>query len=166
MTKLDGDQVSLALVRILERLAFVLAEPWHSFPDDLIENSFGHAQISFAADDGTTGVDLILSGNTGFLTELAASILGLENDEVDDCTRGDALLELANVIGGEIVMMLGGESIAYTLSLPKTVDTDKAVSGPSWGGDVDLDACAIQSEEGYMHVAFAASQELEMTAVE
>ncbi len=118
---LDGlsvEQLEGLVTRTLERTAFLLTEPE---PFDLEEDAH-HAHITY------TGVleeaDVFLSASPGFLRELAASLLGLDDDDPsleDELT--EALSELSNILAGEIVVALGGEQECFALGIPGICET-------------------------------------------
>ena len=65
----------------------------------------------------------MLSATDGFLVELASSILGVEATEVDSDKEGkDALDELANIVGGSVILELGGEDQYIKYGLPSALD--------------------------------------------
>ncbi len=114
---LHPDPAMLARITIdaLERTAFVLADPADD-PEDLPD------AVTIASIDYTGpcngGIDLVASA--GFGRNLAASLLGCEASEVSESMAAEAVRELANIIGGSIILELGGSDCRYSLGLPRT----------------------------------------------
>ncbi len=141
MEQLTEDRISGMISSALERIAFVFAEPI----DASTEHSANrHASITFesAGDSGT----IFLSAEDGFLHELAANLLGVEMEEVSDEESSQALTELANIVGGEIILALGASSIPFQLGLPGVIEAPPTASPAASG------AC-VESEGGVLSVS-------------
>lgn len=107
----------------LEQMLFVLAEPVEDDPEEVLPRCTHHASVAF--ESGNKQGVLHLSSDPTFLVELASSLLGLEPSEVDADKQGlGALLELANVLAGQVVLMLGGRHVEFRLSLPTQVQAE------------------------------------------
>ena len=106
------------LTRTLERTAFLLTEPEEV---ELTEGEAHHAHITYTG--SAEEADVFLSASSGFLRELAASLLGMEEDDPSlDDELVEALSELANIVAGEIVVALGGEQERFALGIPGACD--------------------------------------------
>ncbi|MBM4061248.1 MAG: chemotaxis protein CheX [Planctomycetes bacterium] len=115
----------ILVARALERMAFVVAEPTGESAGEVLARSRHHAAIEITGDDHRAW--LLVSATAGFVTEVAAGMMGMDPDEIDADEHGDATVaELANVLGGEFVMALGGDLAPVRLSLPQCLD-DAAV---------------------------------------
>lgn len=91
----------------------------------------------------------MLAGTEGFLRELAASLLGAEPEEVNvESQGGDALKEMANMVGGSIIMALSGGACEYSLGLPELVANGDA-PGASGGASAQ---CTVTTECGTLRV--------------
>ncbi len=114
---LRPDATTLARITIdaLERTAFVLADPADD-PQALPPISTT-ASIDYSG-PCNGGIDLVASA--GFGRNLAASLLGCEPSEVSDSTAAEAVRELANIVGGSMILELGGTDCCYSLGLPRT----------------------------------------------
>jgi CheY-specific phosphatase CheX len=115
VSTLTTDQLNEIALTALERSAFVFAEPAASDARMPRPTTFARIRVS-----GSVRGELHLGASEGFLRELAASLLGVEPEEVDPAAHGsDALKEMANMIAGSVVIRYDGENRAYTLGLPE-----------------------------------------------
>ncbi len=135
MNTIDSNQLRMLLSESLERTAFVIVDPVEEDEISGLAPVDFHASIGYA---GPSSGHVYLSASTGFLTELASSILGCEPDEVRLESEGmDALTELANIVGGCVIVAIGGEQTPYALELPHTI-----ASLPDTAGGV---SCTVES---------------------
>lgn len=104
----------------LEQMLFVLAEPVEDDPEELLPRCTHHVAVTF--ESGEMFGILHLSADETFLIGLASSMLGVEESEVRVEPHGvGALLEFANVLGGQVVLLLGGRHVEFRLTLPTPV---------------------------------------------
>lgn len=141
-------------IEALERTAFVVAEPAEEdFMHELADCEWA-AKIEYS---GPLAGQVYLSASTGFLLELAASILGTDTDEVSAETEGqDALREMSNIVGGSVVSELGGERCELSLGLPSVLDLSEM---PNFGDNAVR--CILDSDGERLDVIWvpvAASQ--------
>lgn len=120
--ELEASKLAELTQGALETTAFMISDvldPEGASPEELFEEA---SRILIHGEQQQ--LELCLRASEGFLTELASSMLGTEPDEVDVHEEGvQALLELANILGGEVVMALGGEhDESLGLGLPETTD--------------------------------------------
>lgn len=149
MRQLTVDRLSELTTCALERTAFVLAEQ----ADDESASAMGPvthvAKIKYS---GPSTGEVYIGASEGFLRELASSLLGIEPDEIDPQTQGrDALQELANIIGGSIILELGGEDCRFSLGLPELTSVDSVPAGGC--------ACVLDSEGERLDVRWCAHAE-------
>jgi CheY-specific phosphatase CheX len=117
MKPINASSLADMTISMLERTAMVLADP--ASDGDPPPKATRFARISY---HGPTRGTLLLSATEGFLRELAASLLGVELNEVDvDSHGGDALKEMANIVGGSMILALSGDVCEYSLGLPELV---------------------------------------------
>lgn len=132
---LETPQLERVVAGALERAAFVLtdpAEPQEAFSYDQ------HAHITYTSSDEEA--DVFLSASEGFLREVAASMLGLEEDDPAlTAELGEALTELANILAGEIVVCLGGEEKRFVLGIPDECGVDRVPA------DAASVSCGVES---------------------
>lgn len=121
MSDLNTDRLGELAIEALERTAFVVAEPAdEDFLDELPECDW-HSKIEYT---GPESGSVILSGSTGFLVELASSLLGVCAEDVKTDGEGlDALREMTNIVGGSVVTVLGGVHCKLSLGLPEVIDS-------------------------------------------
>jgi CheY-specific phosphatase CheX len=124
MKDLSKETIQDLVSHILETMAFVLVEP----SDEAVRpEELHHARISFYGPEEST--DILLSASEGFLLELASSMLGMEPEEIDPGVEGvQALSELANVVCGEVVLSLGGETDVFSQGIPESLDKPDEVA--------------------------------------
>lgn len=123
MNNLNADRIGQLVVEALERTAFVLADP---VPADYAESLPVPDRFSKVDFSGAAVGSVVLSASEGFVRELASSLLGVEPDEVEpDCDGQDALNELANIVGGSVILELGGAEKEYHYGLPCTMSPNE-----------------------------------------
>ena len=104
-----------ALIDVLERYAFMFAEP--TAPEELPvpEGPLYRADMSFT---GPRSGSLCLVWPTSACVPLAANILGAEPQDLMIGAGEDAFRELLNVTCGEFLVKLGGPEAVFNLSIP------------------------------------------------
>lgn len=126
-------------VQMLERTAMVLAEPAPENADP--GEDLRYATIAFA---GPSRGTLTVGATEGFLREVAAGLLGVEPEQVNVQAEGlDALKEMANMLGGSVVLALSGQTCEYSLGLPAL-----ALNPPQSAQS----ACTVAADGGVLRV--------------
>jgi hypothetical protein len=144
MKSIDAQMLADATINALERTAMVLAEA--APPDQTSEPVTRFAKIRYS---GPSQGTVELGATEGFLREVAASLLGVESSEVNVDVQGmDALRELANILGGSVILAMSGETCRFSLGLPESaVSLDLSVpTGPQAA------SCAVVAEGGVLRV--------------
>lgn len=140
MTDITHEKLAELVVEALERTAFLISDP---ISDEEASSYGAPTWFSTIAYHGGSKGNIYLSATEGFVRELAASLLGVEADEVDLETHGrDAINELANIVGGSVTLELGSETNQFSLGLPESASASD-VPGRSEG----LTRCFIDSED-------------------
>jgi hypothetical protein len=117
MKTLDPAAVDGLVANALEQMAFVMADPVDSPEGDFDR----HSRIEFWNEHERS--EVFVSASDGFLVELASSMLGEDEDDVEASEDGVlALKELANVLAGEVITALGGAKIPFNLGIPELVN--------------------------------------------
>jgi Chemotaxis phosphatase CheX len=117
MTALTPDRLAQLVLTALERTAFVLAEPITAEQAAEHPAPTHFSRISY---HGPSDGEIVLAASEGFILELASSLLGVEAADVNPAVEGqDAIKELANIVGGSVILELGGEDCMYSLKLPR-----------------------------------------------
>ena len=102
---------------VLETMFFALPEP-------LLDSDLQEQQITFdirgsISLGGAQKLQLNLFLPKRMASELAASLLGLEPDEIDDEALMDTVRELTNMIAGNFVNRMG-EDAGFEMGIPQT----------------------------------------------
>jgi hypothetical protein len=122
-----------------------------------VQHLRGHVRIRFSRALGGNG-ELWLSATSEFLQEFAGSLLGKPPSSVDPIGEGQlALVELANVCGGEMLMMLGSETDLFELDLPEFM-ADR-VDDPC-DGMASISCAALRAGRGYLRVHVGVDPEM------
>lgn len=125
MKAIEPHDIARTVILALERMAFVLTDEVSSEEAESLPRTSHHARIQITGPNER--ILIRLSACTGFLTEFTASMLGLEHQDIDLGRLGDdALKELASVIGGEVVLLLGGTEAGLRLGMPETLVDPKS----------------------------------------
>ena len=124
MNTITADSFTGLIAVALERMAFVVLEPTDESPAEVLVRSVAHASIEL---EGTERYRVSVSVSPGIVREVAAGMMGLDAEEVDvDDHARATVAELANIFGGELVMLLTGGESQMSLGLPKDIDDDTA----------------------------------------
>lgn len=144
MNTITPDRLADMTITMLERTAMVLAEPAGDADAHPAPTRF--ARIAYS---GPARGILTLGATEGFLRELAASLLGVETSEVDPDVHGsDALREMANIVGGSVILALSGERCEFSLGLPELVPTGEVA------GATATISCTVVAEGGPLRVTW------------
>jgi chemotaxis protein CheY-P-specific phosphatase CheC len=110
------EKLNVVLEGVLEQFAFMFCEPTTS--DDLGDpgEQLLHASMAFTG-HGKGIVDI--AAPVGFAKELAANALGIDEDEEAEDAAQDALKELLNIICGQTLTTLLGETPVFDLTVPE-----------------------------------------------
>ncbi len=145
MMTINEQTLTDATITALERTAMVLAEP------SAVSN--GHAPVTRFARivySGPSRGTLILGATDQFLRDLAASLLGVEADEVSVEVQGtDALKEMANILGGSVILAMSGETCEYSLGLPEIIAVAEMPKTQDVCGSAE---CTVVADDGVLRV--------------
>jgi CheY-specific phosphatase CheX len=146
MITIDAQTLSYATITALERTAMVFAEPAGNGHEQL-EPVTRFARIGFTGPGSGT---LVLGATERFLRCLAAGLLGVEPEEVSVEDHGlDALKEMANIVGGSVVLAMSGDTGEYSLGLPEVVSVAD-MSVPSATDTTASVDCTIVADDGVL----------------
>jgi len=147
MTTLTNSQLSSLVITALERTAFVLADAIDADDAEQFEPLTHAAVITYS---GPSTGRLVLHAGEGFMRGLAASLLGIEPEDIDLEREGtEALRELANIVGGCITHELGGVHSTFSLGLPELTPI-----GESPRADDQSTVCYLDAEDELLSVAW------------
>ena len=145
MNTLSSDRIGELVIEALERTAFVLAET--VAPDEL-ESGFQPRHFARVTFTGAAEGAVVLAADDAFVLELASSFLGVEPDDVDINVEGrDALNELANIVGGSVILEYDGAVRQYNYGLPEAITKDQLPPEAD-----DAVSCGVSSESGVLTV--------------
>lgn len=147
MKTINAQTLTDATISALERTAMVLAEPAPEGDEHAPVTRF--ARIIYS---GPSGGTLTLGATDQFLRDLAASLLGVEAAEVSVEVQGtDALKEIANILGGSVILAMSGETCEYSLGLPEIVVAAEMPEGGAPGSKASA-GCTVIADEGVLRV--------------
>jgi two-component system chemotaxis response regulator CheY len=112
LPEIDPARLDQVVLQSLERMAFILADPCEAS----VEEGALRRCIDFRG-PGVEG-ELIIAASEGLAREAASGMTGMEGAEFDEEALCKVLDELANIIGGEVVVLLGGREKPFKLGLP------------------------------------------------
>ena len=119
MTQISPDRLCELTSEALERTAFVMVDQVDADEADAVSPT-RFSRLKLTADAWTGSV--VLGADNEFLREVASSLLGIDEDDVDDDEQGnDVLLELANIIAGSVSLELGGNKVHIGMGLPEVL---------------------------------------------
>lgn len=145
MNQINPDRLAELVTQALERTCFMVSDP----SDEAAAAEHGHdfchcARIAYT---GPSAGHVLVAASEGFIEELACSLLGCEPDEIDPEVEGrDAIKELANIMGGSVILELGGDNCEYRLGLPEPAKPLAFTTGAQ---------CYIESAFGTLRVYWA-----------
>jgi CheY-specific phosphatase CheX len=108
----------------LEQLAFIF-----SFPDDMDSDGIWAESVTgcHVTFNGQAEGGLLMLISSDALPELAANMLGLEEDETPPLDQQhDAMREALNVICGNILPRIGGAEAVFDIQKPEIVEAEAA----------------------------------------
>ncbi len=106
---------------VLERFAFMFVEGREEIDGSVEKGEYLYAAISFS---GRTQGAVSLAAPEGLCREMAANVLGVSADEMEDTFGEDALKELLNIVCGELTVALFGNKEVYNLTIPQLYRID------------------------------------------
>lgn len=125
MTDERRERIGEIIVGIIEKQAFLLGEP--AGRDELAGELDGgfKAAVNFS---GHASGNLRLLASQATCQELAANVLGVDEEDIDDAAARDAIGEMLNVLCGNILTELAGEDPIFDLTPP----TVEAAGADDW----------------------------------
>ena len=129
MTDERREKIAEVFIGIIERLAYMFGETAEDgeAPTDFPEGL--KAELTFR---GHAEGKLTLLAPQAVCAELAANVLGVDEDKIDASAAADALGELLNVFCGNLLTKLAGSEPIFTMTAPSvehaTQDEWNAVS--------------------------------------
>jgi len=124
---MDNEEVKNQLcditVSVLESAAFLFVDEEKMDPSSVNEIDFRGARIQFSGfKDGR--VFLWMTEETA--DDAARNMLGLDDDyEVNEKQRDDVLMEILNMIIGNLLTAMFGENVIFKLSIPEKINNEE-----------------------------------------
>jgi len=116
---IDPNELMEMVTDALDCIAFMTVAPERRIEH---QSTNIYTNVSFAGEEVTGTVSVAV--DSGFAKELAAGFLASDEDEVDEATESlEAVLELTNIVGGQVIGALGSESREILIGLPERVET-------------------------------------------
>jgi CheY-specific phosphatase CheX len=117
MNPVTADSFAGLAVLALERMAFVVTEPTGDEPQEVLSDCLAHAIVEMRGGENRT---LALGLSAEMVRDVASGMMGVEPAEIHPVDHARAAAdELANVLAGELVMLLTGGDVQVTLGLPR-----------------------------------------------
>jgi len=145
VSTINPERLTDMVTEALERTCFMVSDP----SDEAAAAGQGYefSRCARIAYSGPASGYVFVVASDGFLEELASSLLGCEPEDIDlDVEGRDAIKELANIMGGSVILELGGDNCEYRLGLPEEADPAPFSSGAE---------CFIESTFGALRVHWA-----------
>lgn len=118
MNTVISDSFAGLVTIALERMAFVSVDREDVTPAEALVGCSAHARIDL---DGDQRFAVSLSATPGMIRDVASGMMGIDSEEIDADEQGQATVgELANVVAGELIMLLTGGDEPMTLGLPRS----------------------------------------------
>ena len=122
---IDTEALSDRFIGALETMCLVIADPIDPMSAAEVER---HASIILG--EGEHALNLHISASNGLLLEVATGLMGVGPEEIEgDEILLETLKELANVFGGEVIDLLGGEEFPFRPGIPVPEDNASDVEG-------------------------------------
>lgn len=145
MNHIEPDRLTEMVTDALERTCFMVSDP--SDEAAAAERGYTLDRCARIAYNGPSAGCILAVASKGFIEELASSLLGCEPDEINLEVEGrDAIKELANILGGSVILELGGDDCEYRLGLPEEAEPIPFTTGAQ---------CYVESTCGALRVYWA-----------
>jgi len=157
MNPLTVESLNELTVEALARTAFVIAEAVDPEEAAELPEATCFTRIEYGGPvSGWVG----FAASEGFVRELAASLLGVEAEDIDMSVEGaDAFRELANIVGGSVILALGGDERNLSLGLPEQVESTGLPSADGAGV-----GCCFDAEFERLEVIWAPAEQAKAAA--
>ncbi len=136
MDSVAADSFAGLVALALERMAFVVTEPAaEPAAHDVLGACVAHAIVDLRGSENYT---LAVGATPEMVREIASGMMGVEPEEIEPGDHGRATVdELANVLAGELVMLLTGGDDQVRSTLPHAAavaDVAALLGGDGAGG--------------------------------
>lgn len=150
MMTVSTDGLQELVSNALERMAFVFVESCSTTAGEMIACAAAHSSIELR---GTQNYVVTVTATPGFVAEVASGMMGCDADEIDVDDHGPATVsELANIFGGELVMLMADEDEGMLIGLPRDVSDEDAGSYADRAAENGR-VCIVSAEDGELMVS-------------
>lgn len=151
MDQTVGKILSIVALETLEKMAFIFGTYDEDDASAGTQERPVTTQVQFNGQfSGTLEIRIAAS----VLPELAANMLGIdESGPIGVECQQDALREIANVVCGRLLPLLGGRQAEFSIDQPKILDSETA--GDSWSLSDPVACARLDLEEGMCDLALA-----------
>lgn len=122
MSEKNNEVLARITTGVFERFAFMFVEE----PEENSLEWRGDYLFSTITFEGPSKGALSVMAPEPLCRELAANVLGVDEDDADDAITEDALKELSNIILGELVAELFGTEAVFNLTVPSLFRVDRS----------------------------------------
>lgn len=148
--------LSVVAIETLEKLAFIFGSTIEANTSACTKGPIATAAVRF---NGAFSGKMALRISEIALPELAANMLGIdESGPVEIDHQQDALREVANVICGRLLPLIGGKDAEFSIEQPLIIDAKTAAN--SWSADNLIANVSLSLEEGGCDLALTLDGEL------
>lgn len=127
MNVITSDTFTGLVAIALERMAFVITEPAEVTAAEVLVDAAAGAAVDISNGEAGPGRTILVVATAGMVREVAAGMMGVGADEIDVDEHALATVsELANILGGELIMLLTGGDEQLSLGLPRQVSDEAA----------------------------------------
>lgn len=114
-----GDRILFEIGEsVLQKLAFLFAYPAENVSASPVQEMIA-AEVTFS---GPYSGKVRIAITPDVLPEMAANMLGIEEDDTIQTTQHDALKELANVLCGNLLPRIFGKHVVFSVGLPQILE--------------------------------------------
>ncbi len=121
--KRDGNTLAAVVVEVLEQFALLFGDPEEYAQVPARPSEYIEATLAFQG-KGERG-ELRIAAPTTLCQEMAANVLGMDNEDVPKDALSGALMELANIIVGSLTATRYGPQVICELHTPTARQVDR-----------------------------------------
>jgi chemotaxis protein CheY-P-specific phosphatase CheC len=136
-----------SLQSVLEKMAFIIADIVDANELDGGGSQLLEATMEFKGDDASG--QAVLAAQAEFCGSLAENMLGIDEDEINDSSREDALREILNMTCGLYLTSRWGDGVVFDLTVPEV----RRLDDEQWQELVNDEKSIAIDAEGFQMVA-------------
>lgn len=153
MSTVTTESLQSLVTNALERMSFVFLDEVEATPGEVLAKAAAHALIELR---GPTNFTVTVSATDGLVQEVASGMMGCDPSEIDVDDHGRATVaELANVLGGELVMQMTQFDEGLLIGLPQDLADEEAGRHADRAVAAGV-VCVVGNDEGSLLITFTA----------